>query len=231
LRAPLSRWQATATSISSRQAQLAPRLLGSVAARARPTHAARFDADEASSGSRSSTHGALIDQDGSIWNHVANEISAADIAPATRRRVTSRGGPRATARVETVGRSPRGGERDHAPARGARRESRAPLRAGHELALACHAHAVAVHARNELAASGVNVERGDLARRDELTPSERRIANMPAEGAPNKPIAQSLFLTVKTVEMHLSSAYRKLDIRSRRDLASALAASAGEPTA
>ena len=113
--------------------------------------------------------------------------------------------------------------------RGARRESRAPLREGHELARACHAHAVAEHARNELAASGVHVERGDLARRDELTPSERRIANLAAEGASNKQIAQTLFLTVKTVEMHLSSAYRKLDIRSRRDLASALAASGGEP--
>ncbi len=114
--------------------------------------------------------------------------------------------------------------------RGARRESRTPLRAGHELALACHAHAVAEHARNELAASGVHVERGDFARRDELTPSERRIATMAAEGASNKEIAQTLFLTVKTVEMHLSSAYRKLDIRSRRDLPSALTNSAAEPT-
>jgi DNA-binding CsgD family transcriptional regulator len=110
--------------------------------------------------------------------------------------------------------------------RGARRDARAPLRTGHELARACHAHGVAEHARNELAASGIHVERGG-ARRDELTPSERRIANMAAEGASNKEIAQSLFLTVKTVEMHLSSAYRKLDIRSRRDLSSALASSTG----
>jgi DNA-binding CsgD family transcriptional regulator len=113
--------------------------------------------------------------------------------------------------------------------RGARSESRASLRAGHELALACHARGLADHARSELAASGVHVERGDLARRDELTPSERRIAKMAAEGASNKEIAQSLFLTVKTVEMHLSSAYRKLEIRSRRDLSAALASSAGEP--
>jgi DNA-binding CsgD family transcriptional regulator len=115
--------------------------------------------------------------------------------------------------------------------RGARRESRGPLRAGHELALACHARGLADHARDELAASGVHVERGDLARRDELTPSERRIATMAAEGASNKEIALSLFLTIKTVEMHLSSAYRKLDIRSRRDLGSALASSAGDPAA
>ena len=54
---------------------------------------------------------------------------------------------------------------------------------------------------------------------------------MAAEGASNKEIAQSLFLTVKTVEMHLSNAYRKLDIRSRRDLSSTLAPSTGEPSA
>lgn len=113
--------------------------------------------------------------------------------------------------------------------RGARRESREPLRAGHELARQCHARGIAEHARLELAASGVHIERGDLARRDKLTPSERRIADMAAEGASNKAIAQSLFLTVKTVEMHLSNTYRKLDIRSRRDLASALASRDPEP--
>ena len=48
------------------------------------------------------------------------------------------------------------------------------------------------------------------------------IAEMAAGGASDRDIAQQPFLTVKTVEMHLSSAYRKLDIRSRRDLASKL---------
>ena len=52
---------------------------------------------------------------------------------------------------------------------------------------------------------------------------------MAAEGASNKQIAQSLFLTIKTVERHLSNAYRKLDIRSPRDLTSALTSSPGEP--
>lgn len=45
---------------------------------------------------------------------------------------------------------------------------------------------------------------------------------MAADGASNAAIAQALFLTVKTVEMHLTSTYRKLDIRTRRDLPSAL---------
>jgi DNA-binding NarL/FixJ family response regulator len=39
----------------------------------------------------------------------------------------------------------------------------------------------------------------------------------------NKEIAQALFVTVKTVEVHLSSAYRKLDVSSRRQLTIALA--------
>ena len=57
---------------------------------------------------------------------------------------------------------------------------------------------------------------------DALTPSERRIARMAADGASNKEIAQGLFLSVKTIEMHLGHAYRKLDIRSRRELVAAL---------
>jgi DNA-binding CsgD family transcriptional regulator len=46
---------------------------------------------------------------------------------------------------------------------------------------------------------------------------------MAAEGNTNREIAQSLFLTVKTVEMHLSNAYRKLGGRSRHDLPETLA--------
>jgi DNA-binding NarL/FixJ family response regulator len=43
-----------------------------------------------------------------------------------------------------------------------------------------------------------------------------------ADGQPNPAIAQALFVTVKTVEMHLTSAYRKLNITSRRELTAAL---------
>ena len=45
-----------------------------------------------------------------------------------------------------------------------------------------------------------------------------------AEGQSNRDIAQALFITPKTVDVHVSSAYRKLRIRSRRELAGALAA-------
>ena len=57
---------------------------------------------------------------------------------------------------------------------------------------------------------------------DSLTASERRVAGFAAEGQSNRDIAQALFVTPKTVEVHLSNAYRKLGIRSRRDLAAAL---------
>ena len=47
----------------------------------------------------------------------------------------------------------------------------------------------------------------------------RRVAGMAADGQRNREMAQTLFLTGKTVETHLSHAYRKLDIASRRELA------------
>lgn len=56
----------------------------------------------------------------------------------------------------------------------------------------------------------------------ELTPAELRTAELAAEGLANKEIAQRLFVTVHTVEAHLSRAYAKLDIRSRAQLAGRL---------
>lgn len=49
---------------------------------------------------------------------------------------------------------------------------------------------------------------------------------MAAEGMSNRDIAQALFVTLRTVEMHLSNAFRKLDVSSRTQLASALASDA-----
>ena len=66
---------------------------------------------------------------------------------------------------------------------------------------------------------------------DSLTPSERRIAAMAAEGLSNREIAQALFVTLRTVEMHLSNAFRKLDISSRTQLPAALASSPAETVA
>src|SRR5262245_8953469 len=56
----------------------------------------------------------------------------------------------------------------------------------------------------------------------ELTPAERRVAALVVNGRKNREIAQELFVTVATVEAHLTRIYRKLDIRSRSELAKAL---------
>ena len=57
---------------------------------------------------------------------------------------------------------------------------------------------------------------------DALSPQERRVAAMAAEGLGNREIAEALFLTRRTVEMHLTGAYRKLDVSGRGDLPAAL---------
>jgi DNA-binding NarL/FixJ family response regulator len=57
---------------------------------------------------------------------------------------------------------------------------------------------------------------------DELTRVERRVAALVAGGRKNREVAQELFLTVATVEAHLTRIYRKLGIRSRSELARAL---------
>ena len=55
----------------------------------------------------------------------------------------------------------------------------------------------------------------------ELTPAEAQVVELAAEGLPNKEIARRLFVTVHTVELHLSRAYTKLGVRSRTQLAAA----------
>jgi DNA-binding CsgD family transcriptional regulator len=58
----------------------------------------------------------------------------------------------------------------------------------------------------------------------ELTPTEIRVARLAAEGKTNREIAAEAFVTQKTVEFHLRNAYAKLGVRSRTQLARALAA-------
>lgn len=104
-----------------------------------------------------------------------------------------------------------------------RREGREALRLGMQLAVKCGALALAERARAELTAGGGRRPRLELTGVNALTPAERRVCEMAAEGElTNRAIAQNLFVTEKTVELHLSSAYRKLGIRSRFQLAAAL---------
>jgi DNA-binding CsgD family transcriptional regulator len=102
------------------------------------------------------------------------------------------------------------------------KESREPLRRAYELAEVCGAAELARAARTELHATGARPRGSALKGPESLTPSERRVTEMAVEGMTNKEIAQALYVTPKTVEVHLSNAYRKLEIGSRRELASAL---------
>jgi DNA-binding CsgD family transcriptional regulator len=60
-------------------------------------------------------------------------------------------------------------------------------------------------------------------RDNELTPAERRVVELAANGASNKEIAQALFVSIHTVETHLTHSYAKLGLRSRAQLARRLA--------
>ena len=100
--------------------------------------------------------------------------------------------------------------------------ARPVLRDGMELAHRCGATPLADRAEEELRAAGGRPRRRAGVGADALTASERRVAELAAVGASNKEIAQSLFVTLRTVEMHLSNSYSKLEIRSRHELAAAL---------
>jgi DNA-binding CsgD family transcriptional regulator len=105
---------------------------------------------------------------------------------------------------------------------GASRVARDPLREGLDVANRCGARGLAERARAELIAAGGRPRREALHGADALTSSERRITTLAAEGLTNREIAQALFVTTKTVEMHLNHAYRKLGIGSRGELEAAL---------
>jgi DNA-binding NarL/FixJ family response regulator len=102
-------------------------------------------------------------------------------------------------------------------------DAREPLRQALELAFVCGAAGLAEEIRTELHATGVRPRTEALSGPASLTAKERKVATLAADGATNRDIAQELYVTPKTVEVHLTNAYRKLGIRSRRELAGALA--------
>jgi DNA-binding CsgD family transcriptional regulator len=103
-----------------------------------------------------------------------------------------------------------------------RAEARELLKEGIDLAVRCSSQPLVEHAEAELAATGARPRRLLLSGVESLTASERRVADFAAKGLSNKDIAQTLFVTTKTVEVHLSNVYRKLGIGSRNDLPQAL---------
>lgn len=103
-----------------------------------------------------------------------------------------------------------------------RGEGRDAQRRAIKLAGQCGATALAGRAMTELHAGPGRRARMELTGPSALTAAEWRVCRQAAEGQTNREIAQALFVTEKTIERHLSSAYQKLGIRSRFQLASAL---------
>ena len=112
----------------------------------------------------------------------------------------------------------------HAAARPGRARARGPARGARARHRVAPPPAVVERARGALIAAGGRPRRAAATGPLALTPTERRVAHFAATGVPNREIAQALFVTEKTVETHLASAYRKLGIRVRGQLAGALSA-------
>ena len=99
-----------------------------------------------------------------------------------------------------------------------RQAAREPLRRGLDLAERCGAKALATRALAEVRLTGARPRRTALEGPDALTEREREVAVLAARGLSNREIAESLVVTVKTVEWHLRHAFRKLGIDSRAKL-------------
>ena len=105
---------------------------------------------------------------------------------------------------------------------GHRRDAREPLREGLDLANRCGSLIETDRAMDELRAAGARPRRPARRGVDSLSAQERRVAAMATDGLSNREIAEALFLTRRTVEMHLTGVYRKLDVAGRADLPAAL---------
>ena len=103
-----------------------------------------------------------------------------------------------------------------------RGEAREHLRAALDAAHHVGAGALAARAETELRATGARPRSVVLSGLDSLTASERRVAELARDGMTNREIAQSLFVTARTVEGHLTQVFRKLDLSAREQLAGAL---------
>ena len=79
--------------------------------------------------------------------------------------------------------------------------------------------AFAERARIELRATGQHARKRNVETRDDLTAQEAFISRLAAQGATNQEIAAQLFISPRTVEYHLRKTFRKLDVKSRTQLA------------
>lgn len=109
-------------------------------------------------------------------------------------------------------------------AAGEAERARALLRDGAGLASHLGATVLAERATAELVAAGGRPRRAEARGAGALTPAERRVASLAAQGMSNRQIAETFVLATKTIESHLAGAYRKLGISGRAELANALSA-------
>jgi DNA-binding NarL/FixJ family response regulator len=106
--------------------------------------------------------------------------------------------------------------------RNRRPQARELLRDALDTAHRSGARRLAERAETELRATGARPRRVVLTGLDSLTASERRIAELASRALTNREIAQTLFITDRTVEGHLTSIFRKLQLDSRTGLPAAL---------
>jgi DNA-binding CsgD family transcriptional regulator len=100
-----------------------------------------------------------------------------------------------------------------------RLDAREQLRLAHDLFSDFGMEAFAKRARVELEATGERARKRTVDTLDQLTPQEAQIARLAASGNTNREIAAQLFISPSTVEYHLRKVFRKLDVKSRTQLA------------
>jgi DNA-binding CsgD family transcriptional regulator len=98
-------------------------------------------------------------------------------------------------------------------------DAREHLRTALEAFTGMGSEAFASRAERELLATGERARKRTVDTRDDLTPQEVQVARLAAEGTTNREIAAQLFITQSTVEYHLRKVFRKLDVKSRTQLA------------
>jgi len=100
--------------------------------------------------------------------------------------------------------------------------ARKHLRAAIGIAVRCGASRFAIRTRELLNSAGGRMSAVHASPKDALTAAERRVAALAAAGLTNREIAEKLYVTIHTVESHLSNAYRKLGAQTRAELAAGL---------